>query len=709
MDTTQAITTKTMTTLTTIAEETVTAAATSTTTAPKNPYHKIHKLGESQSTATATSTSTAAASSTSTVTKKNPFGKKLGDSESTVKGRQKALNYLDKYVAQRRFAPDKFEDISTIELQGEHCKNFLESYGIWLGINRVIRAKYSMNYLVDGVSITKFWIANISKKNAQLLAEFLLSYHGIGRGAEHAFLCFAETEWCSFHQAVDFDWAIIKQLNHKCMLFFCHCNRYCLCPYFGLAVYFLFGGLRRDGVHERLKDFVFPDLHALSMDSITGRLTNGIRATIPDETRKRDFTTRSTRKGAMGENRMNQNLTLKQEYERSGHTGQEQNSNAEGYVDSLPAMNAAGGMSLAGFKEGNAMVWPYTFDSLGLENCDAVNRFIDVLFPNDIERLELNGKLRSLLVTAAARIVGSYNKLLADVGNDNAIVQLIQTAARTAKLDDMSIPVNDALGPRWKITIREWSSKVDKEFKSKNSETVPENAPWAQQLTVTMSKVQSIGTLVETMGGQMQCIASDSSTMQSQMVHMQSQFGSVVSHLTQLSTAVAQLAQQQQQQSSRDVENEKLRRKISRLEAMLINSPESSPAAGVKRGAEADPPLLHSPADKRGRISLTHNNSALSLESVSAAAPVLPQEHVPQSLEIPTPSIMTAVALLPRLSNATATAVLPQLSNATLDGIPINNKATSGVTIFIELERLWNNGVVKRAADAIDNGRTLSK
>jgi hypothetical protein len=54
MDTTRAITTKTMTTLTTIAKETVTAAtsaATSTATAPKNPYDKIHKLGESQSTA----------------------------------------------------------------------------------------------------------------------------------------------------------------------------------------------------------------------------------------------------------------------------------------------------------------------------------------------------------------------------------------------------------------------------------------------------------------------------------------------------------------------------------------------------------------------------------------------------------------------------------------------------------------------------------
>lgn len=69
------------------------------------------------------------------------------------------------------------------------------------------------------------------------------------------------------------------------------------------------------------------------------------------------------------------------------------------------------------------------------------------------------------------------------------------------------------------------------------------------------------------------CIDSESSTMQSQMVHMQSQFGLVVSHLMQLSTAAAQLAQQQQQQSSQDLENEKLRRKISQLEAMLINSP----------------------------------------------------------------------------------------------------------------------------------------
>lgn len=763
-------------------EEEATAAATSATTAAMTKNTIMAKNAVPTAVGTTTTTT-------------NIYDKKLGDSNSTVKSRQKAMNYLDKYCESRPYPPDKFVNITSTELQSEHCKLFLEGFGIWfaagefitiqkkplslkskmdyfktakellkmkcpdniiftnpgdpwfkimlsrfikeckrenimndgvfeerkslpiysdleaLGINRLIRAKYSNNYSVDGVSITKFWIKNINEKNAQLLAEFLLSFHGIGRGAEHAFLRYSEAAWDPFFQAIDFDWAIVKQLNHKCMLFFCHHTQYCLCPYFGLAVHFLFGGLLRNSMHEGLHDFVFPYAHALSMDSITSRLTDGIRATIPDETRKKEFTTRSTRKGAMGENRMNQNLTIKQEYARSGHTGPEMNSNAEGYIDSIPAMNAAGGMSLAGFKDPNSMVWPYSFDSLGLENSDAVNTLIHELFQNDVEHLEFNGKIRSLLVTAAARLVGSYIRLMGDVGGDNNIVRKIQSAARRANIDDTSIPINNTLSPRWSITLRAWSRKIEEEFKSKNRESVPENAPLTQQLTATMSTVQSIGKSVfETLTEHVQGIASDSNAMNSQLANMQSQLGFVVTQLTTLGTVVTKLAQQVQQQSSRDEENEKLRRQVGRLQTMLMTSPVSSPAGGVKRGAETDPPLLHSPNDnKRCRMSLTHKDSALYLNATAVAATVPPSEYTAQSRKSPTPSILTAPAALRPSSNATAPAVLPQLSNATLDGIPTNIVATSGITVFTELERLWRSGLIKRAADAVDNGATLSK
>ena len=61
----------------------------------------------------------------------------------------------------------------------------------------------------------------------------------------------------------------------------------------------------------------------------------------------------------MGGNRVNQNLTIKQEYyARSGRTGQEINSNAEGYTNSIPAMNVPGRKLLVGYEDPNLHIVP---------------------------------------------------------------------------------------------------------------------------------------------------------------------------------------------------------------------------------------------------------------------------------------------------------------------------------------------------------------
>ena len=251
-------------------------------------------------------------------------------------------------------------------------------------LNRLIRQKYAGNDIVDLVSVAMHWVKNANEKNSQVLAETMLIYHGVGRGSEHAFLRYSEAAWDPFFEAIDFDWAIIKQLSRKCMLFFCHRDRYCLCPYFALGVFFLFGGLRRETTKETAKDFVFPHLHSLLNDSIAARITSNIRATIQNREYRKYVSSRSIRKGAMGENRVNQNLTIKQEYARSGHTGPEMNNNAEGYIDSIPAMNAPGGKSLAGHKDHNLHVVPHSFECLGTHVVEAVEKLIDNLFVNDI-------------------------------------------------------------------------------------------------------------------------------------------------------------------------------------------------------------------------------------------------------------------------------------------------------------------------------------
>ncbi len=140
---------------------------------------------------------------------------------------------------------------------------------------------------MDFVSMAMHWIENSSEKSAQVLAETTLIYHGVGRGSEHAFLQYSKAAWDPYFEAIDFDWAIIKQLTRKCMLFFCHQDGYCLCPYFSLRVYYLFGCLRHETTKETAKDFVFPHLHSLLNESIAAQITSKIVATISNKERKK--------------------------------------------------------------------------------------------------------------------------------------------------------------------------------------------------------------------------------------------------------------------------------------------------------------------------------------------------------------------------------------------------------------------------------------
>ena len=187
----------------------------------------------------------------------------------------------------------------------------------------------------------------------------------------------------------------------------------------------------------------------------------------------------------MGENRVNQNLTIKQEHARSGHTGPEMNKNAEGYIDSIPAMNAPGKKSLAGYKDPNSYIVPHSFECLGTEVVEAVEKLIDNLYVNNIPQLKKGGKPHLLVVTTAARMIGAYKALIHDVGVDNGIVSRIMNAARDSKINDALVPMTD--GPNWNAVLHKWSCKIEIYVKSKNTEMVSENASLSQQLSGALS------------------------------------------------------------------------------------------------------------------------------------------------------------------------------------------------------------------------------
>jgi hypothetical protein len=133
-------------------------------------------------------------------------------------------------------------------------------------------------------------------------------------------------------QAIDFNWAIVKQLDRQYMLFFCNRRHYKLCPYFALACYFMMGGLCCNGISKATSPFVFPYLHNKARNSVAKRMTTNIRAHIPNADDKKQFSSRSVRCRAMTENAANKQLTKEFQYVRSGHTSSKMNSNAEGYI-----------------------------------------------------------------------------------------------------------------------------------------------------------------------------------------------------------------------------------------------------------------------------------------------------------------------------------------------------------------------------------------
>ena len=85
-------------------------------------------------------------------------------------------------------------------------------------------------------------------------------------------------------------------------------------------------------------------------------------------------------------------------------------------------MNAPGGLALAGYKNCHFQPVPFSFSAVS-HAMDAVNKLIDCMFVNDVPELKSGGKLVMLTFTAAARMVGSYNQMVKDLGKNNPLVK----------------------------------------------------------------------------------------------------------------------------------------------------------------------------------------------------------------------------------------------------------------------------------------------
>ena len=213
----------------------------------------------------------------------------------------------------------------------------------------LIRAKYltgPQQTVVDYKMVAMSMVEDGSKGQCTKLCECNFVRSAIGRGGEILYLRYKGARFDHFFHAFDMDWPLIKQTDQQCMLYFCDREDYQLCVYFGLAVYWLHGGLRCDGVDEAISSYVFPHLFSKAKKKVAERVTDALQYHIKrvltnnckeeklrdkkipqlSAAEKKDIesvakrtTSRSLRKADMTENRAKRELSTQEEYARRGH------------------------------------------------------------------------------------------------------------------------------------------------------------------------------------------------------------------------------------------------------------------------------------------------------------------------------------------------------------------------------------------------------
>ena len=567
--------------------------------------------------------------------------------------------------------------------------------------NSAVRARYLGSLPVDAKTIGMRMISKMDPGTARRFTEHTLGRNVIGRASEHLFARWDEGAYDSRFRCLDVDWQIIKQLDKQCMLMYCDLHLYCLCPIFAFGVFFLYGNLQRAGVSDVKKPFIFFYLQDVKQKSLSKRLTDTVREHCPDPEQKRILSSKSTKKGVMTENRMNPDLSIKEELNRSGHTGSETNSNAEGYICATPAASHPGAMAVSGYKNCHGEAWPYSFDCLGMDVVDTVKRLIAKLFIIDVPQLKEGGKLYPLTLMAAARLVGTFHQLLKDFPNGNPIISKILEGAREAGVDDARVPQKP--GPRHHAVLLSWSRQIHGDFKNKNRELPLPDASVATQLSsvgeelrATSNKVDGVDEKVETLEANMELIMGHFNLQANEMKKLKAESASKDNEIRRLNKEL----QRQRRANAAFLSSPSTPNRRSSADLMDDDSSDDGSAQGSKkqRTGEVATPTAQENGDGRGSLAATPST----INSTTA--------NVLGGPSLPTNANETETARRGSTENETSTnETRPTLAQALNgSGLPATMKI-GGIKVVDELERLWKNDTLAVKAATLVDGTVLPK
>ena len=332
-----------------------------------------------------------------------------------------------------------------------------------------------------------------------------------------------------------------------------------------------------------------------------------------------------------------------------------------------------------------------------------VMKLIGAMFVIDVPELQFcesiderkknkkKGKLWELTLMVAARLIGSYNHLVRDLRerkvdvNNHPIVHMIRTACHKSQIHDSRVEV--AGMHHWLAVLKSWSKTIQDDFEARNP---PRASPTA-----------SIGQHLLCNGQQMDKVAASNNKLVEKVGewerNAQSNAASSAEAITNLTKQVDVLTNEKERLVK---ENKKLARNNVIL-AMPYSSP--APATAASRPSYSSPPPPNKkqrseepPVDKPPPTSASSNVQPPAAAAAAATAATASFVQPP----VATTAAAVAAALPPLPSSQPPTINPPKPGNALalLSGVLPTKPSIQGITVQVELERLYNSGIIKRKA-----------
>lgn len=322
-----------------------------------------------------------------------------------------------------------------------------------------ISSQCDLNYVLKNLLKT----AKRGDNHMETSLQILLTYDSIGRGGEVKFQDVTDWNWDYLLNVTDTGWSESKTLNAYAMAripdenplfdFYFQLGAYAMCE----------KGLYRsqEQIANNLLNKVFCNLHAIQNNSVTGKITDAIRANLPaglTEAERRKYSAKSLRQGGITTLSMHKDINVFTANARTGHSTGTSN---DSYLDKK---NPARGLPAAHALHGRAdihtaVVVPRLNEALGEANEVQALALVAAMFPSvNIPDFEVDGRLRIVLKTAAASMLRHYTKAK-KMANNNRVCDMMEKAAVTAAIKDDLYP---GISPQELLGV--WSKIIAKDY-----------------------------------------------------------------------------------------------------------------------------------------------------------------------------------------------------------------------------------------------------